>query len=437
MAAKDDEKKDERDEDEDEEEGSEDEEEGSEDEEEEDEEEEESDDEDEDEEEEEEDDEEDEEEEEEDEPKPSEEADPAAIARRVAALGADDDTERLAREEEEKLRERKKKRKGLAKRGLQASQSRRLRKIADRAPKARRPVASAIEAADPLLERTAKLGEWARKNQKGVYVVGVLVAIGLAVFGSITYLDRKKANEASAALAAAVADERGRIGDPEEEDPDKPKDLTPVFKTVEDRREAALGKYRGVVSKFAGTGAATLARLAEGSLLLDKRDPDGAASAFLDAKSSPLAQADSEVRGRALEGLGFAYELKAVVDSAQKDKHLDDALKQFRELENMDVSGFKELGMYHQGRVYQAKGDKDKAIEELKSLHERLNQPGANHGMRYLEEVTDDRLRMLDPQAIPPKQASPFGGGGGPGGNKMTDAQIRALMEQLQKKAPK
>ena len=109
--------------------------------------------------------------------------------------------------------------------------------------------------------------------------------------------------------------------------PDKPKDLTPVFKTVEDRREAALGKYRGVVSKFAGTGAATLARLAEGSLLLDKRDPDGAASAFLDAKSSPLAQADSEVRGRALEGLGFAYELKAVVDSAQKDKHLDDALK--------------------------------------------------------------------------------------------------------------
>jgi len=56
----------------------------------------------------------------------------------------------------------------------------------------------------------------------------------------------------------AVADERGRIGDPDEaDDPEKPKDMTPVFKTAADRREAALGKYRGVMSKYAGTGAAS------------------------------------------------------------------------------------------------------------------------------------------------------------------------------------
>ena len=376
--------------------------------------------------------EEDEEEEEEEEAKPVEEASPEAIARRVAALGADDDVERIAREEEEKLRERKKKRKGLAKRGLQASASRRLAKIAARAPKARRPVASAIEAADPLLERTAKLGQWARQNQKVMVIAGLVAAAGVGIFATVTYLEKKKAMEASAGLAAAVADERGRIGDPDEgDDPDRPKDLMPVFKTPEDRREAALGKYRGVISKFAGTGAATLARLAEGSLLLDKRDPDGAAGAFLDVKASPLAQADSEVRGRALEGLGFAYELKASLDAPQKDKHLDDALKEFRELESTDVSGFKELGMYHQGRVYQAKGDKEKAIEELKSLHERLTAPGTNHAMRYLEEVADDRLRALDPAALPPKQTGQLAG---PGGNKLSEAQIRALFEQYQKK---
>jgi len=110
----------------------------------------------------------------------------------------------------------------------------------------------------------------------------------------------------------------------------------------------------------------------------------------MDVKGSPLAQADSEVKGRALEGLGFAYELKAVLDAPQKDKHLGDAIKEFKELENTDVSGFKELGMYHQGRVYETKGEKDKAIEELKSLHERLAAPGTNHAMRYLEEVCDD-----------------------------------------------
>jgi hypothetical protein len=378
--------------------------------------------------------EEEEDEDEDEEPTSSEEASPEAIARRVAALGADDDVERIAREEEKKLQERKKKRTG-AKKGLQAAASRRLKKIAARAPKKRRPVASAIEAADPLLERTAKLGEWARKNQKVVYILGTVVAVGLAVFGSITYLDKKKANEASSGLAAAVADERGRIGDPDEgDDPDRPKDLTPIFKTAADRREAALTKYRSVTSKYAGTGAATLARLAEGSLLLDKRDPDGAAAAFLDVKSSPLAQADSEVRGRALEGLGFAYELKATLDAPQKDKHLDDAIKEFRELENTDVVGFKELGMYHQGRVFQTKGDKDKAIEELKSLHERLTAPGANHAMRYLEEVSDDRLRTLDPSALPPKQTGQLGG---PGGNSLTEAQMRALMDQMKQRSPK
>ena len=51
-----------------------------------------------------------------------------------------------------------------------------------------------------------------------------------------------------------------------------------MFKTYEDRREAALKKYREVEARFPKTGAAILARLAEGSLLLDKHEPDPARS---------------------------------------------------------------------------------------------------------------------------------------------------------------
>jgi hypothetical protein len=361
---------------------------------------------------------------------PEVDASPEAIAKRVAAFGEEDEAEVIARQEEQKLAARRKK--GRGKRGLQKAASKKLRKIAAKAPKRRRPVATAIEGADPLLERTARIGEWAQKNQKLVWGVAAVAVIGAAIFGSVTYLDRKKANEASVVLAQAVADERGRIGEEkEDEDPDRPKDLTPIFKTGEDRRESALKKYREVTAKFPGTGAAMLARLAEGSLLLDKREADPAASAFLDVKASPLAQADAEVRGRSLEGLGFAYELKAVLTPAEKDRYLDDAIKQFRELENTDVSGFKELGMYHQGRCYEAKGDKEKAKELLKSLHERLSQPGTPLHMTYLQNVTDDRLRVLDPLALPPKPAGMLGG---PGGNKLSEAQIRALFEQLQQK---
>lgn len=361
---------------------------------------------------------------------PEVDASPDAIAKRIAALADEDAVEAFARAEEAKLAARRKK--GQGKRGLQKAASKRLKKIASKAPKRNRPVASAIEAADPLLERTARAGEWVKKNQKVVWAVAAVAAIGALVFGAVGYMGHKKANLASAVLEQALMDERGRIGeDPVDEDHDRPKDLSPVFKTGEERREAALRKYRDVTTRFPGTGAATLARLAEGSLLLDKREPDPAASAFSDVKDSPLAQADSEVRGRALEGLGFAYELKALVVPADKDRHLEAAIKQFRELENTDVTGFKELGMYHQGRCYEAKGDKEKAKEVLKSLHERLTQPGEGLHMTYLQNVADDRLRALDPLALPPKPAGMLGG---PGGNKLTEAQMRALFEQLQQK---
>src|SRR5262249_53177694 len=157
------------------------------------------------------------------------------------------------------------------------------------------------------------------------------------------------------------------------------------------------------------------------SLLLDARDADGAIRAYSDARGSALAANDAEVRGRALEGLGFAYEMKG---------NPDEAIKSFRELENtVDVLGFKELGMYHQARVYEAKGDKEKAKELLKTLHERINKPGETLPFPYLKDVADDRLRALDPTALPPKPQGQMG----PGGGRMNEEQIRKLIEQMKR----
>jgi len=365
------------------------------------------------------------------------------IARRVAALGEEDDVERLARLEEEKLaerrrRERQAKGKGKKKGGLEAAASKRLAKIGTKAPPPKRAVAMAVDA-DPLIEKTAQLSKWVKKNQKGVGVLVAAAVLAGAVFGGYVYMQGKREGDASVTLATAVADERGRIGDPakEEEDSDGPKDPRPLFKTTADRREAALTKYREVESKFAGTGAAYLARLGEGSLLLDKEEPDAAIAAFNDAKDSPLAKVDAEVHGRALEGLGFAYEIKAQkANGDEKTKWLDEALKPFHELESTDALGFKELGMYHQARVYEEKGDKDRAKELLKTVYERTSKPGENQVFPYLEQYAEDRLRSLDPSALPPK--SPMAGMGGLGGmmggnNKLTDAQRRAIQEAMRK----
>ena len=364
-------------------------------------------------------------EEEEGEPEEEDAASPEAIARRVAALGDDDDEiAAIAASEEAKLAVRKRAERGKMS-GLEKSASKRLEKIGTKA-RPKREVATAIEAAEPTVERAMRAEEWAKAHQKSVWgVVGFVVVVALGWFG-YAYMQRQKSLDASVALAQAVADEMARIGDPPKDDPDKPIDPGLSFKTYDERRESALAKYREVRSKYPATGAATLARLGEGSLLLDKRETDGAVTAFSDAKDSPLAKADGEVMGRALEGLGFAYEQKAQITPAERDKYLDEAVTEFKALENTDVVGFKELGMYHQARVAEQKGDVAKAKELLKALHERLNEPGQNHPLPYLQELTDDRLRRLDPSALPAKESGMLGNGPG-GGKGLTPQQLKQL----------
>ncbi len=360
---------------------------------------------------------------------------PEAIARRVAALGEEDQIEVFAREEERKLAERRAGTKKMGKKGgLETAASKKLSKIGTRA-EPKRAMATAADA-DPLIEKTAKLSEWAKENQKTVQVVGALIAASLLGIAGFLYFEHKHETEASTLLTKAVEDERARVGEPPKDDPENPVEAPLSFKTYEERRESALKKYREVESKYPKTGAAILSRLAEGSLLLDKHEADPAAAAFTDVKGSPLASADQEVKGRALEGLGFALELKAQAAPAEAAKYYDEALKVYKELENtIEVRGFKELALYHQARVTLNKGEKDKAKEILVGLKERFNKiedttsnVPAGPSFPYLREVAMDRLREIDPTAAPKMQAAP---GGSP---QLTPAQIRKMIEDAQKK---
>ncbi|MGH7283694.1 MAG: hypothetical protein ACRELY_19385, partial [Polyangiaceae bacterium] len=267
---------------------------------------------------------------------------PEAIQKRLDALGGESEEDRAAREEEEKLAERRQKMKsrgkGRGKSGLQSAASKRLSDIGSKGPVKKKKKAagaspySAIATSDDiegdaLLETAAKFNKWLKANSKtAAMVVGALVIIGIGTAGWF-FMQHRKDTAASTTLEQAVADVNGRIGDPDKiEDEDRPKDTSPIFKTVAERQDAALSKFREVTAKYPGTGAAYLARLSEGSLLLDKHDIPGAIAAYMDVKDSPLAKVDVEVHGRALENLGFAYELKA--DEGDTASY-NDALKTF------------------------------------------------------------------------------------------------------------
>lgn len=353
-------------------------------------------------------------------------ATPASILARVQALGEEDENDRISREEEEKLAERRAAAKKKSR--LESSASKKLDAIGTKPKKKKRPVveATADEAEpkpynDALYRRTMTLGEWISQNRKMVGIVAAAAAAaGLVVFGYFSYTGKQNA-DASRILLEATADETGRIGAPGKKDDDAPPDPRPEFPTIEARNASALAKYREVSSKYKGTGPAILAKLAEGSLLLDGKDADGALTAYEDARKSPLAAVDSEVRGRALEGIGFAYEMKG---------KLDDAAKTYKELENtVEVKGFKELAIYHQARVAEAQGDKDKAKGLYKTVYTRISDPLAKSPFPYLQEAVEDRLRALDPAALPAKPT----GFGAPGSNPMNEAQLKKLQEQIKK----
>ncbi len=211
--------------------------------------------------------------------------------------------DRIARRGGEKLRERRKGKKG--KKGLEAAASKRLAKIGE--IKVKRPSAPGRRRrpeADPLLERTARLTQVDQGAPPDVRAARRRRAAGRRRLPRLDVLaDQARGRGVGDAGAGASPTSTGTSPTrTTTTTTSAPPALSRRSRPSAERRDAALAKYREVESKFAGTGAAILARLAEAGLLLDKGDAKGAEAAYEDVKASPLAQADAQVRGRATRG---------------------------------------------------------------------------------------------------------------------------------------
>jgi predicted negative regulator of RcsB-dependent stress response len=278
---------------------------------------------------------------------------------------------------------------------------------------------------DALARMTASAGKWVRTNLTMIQVV--VVGAVLITVGVVFYLDNSEAKlgEASDGLAKAVAAERGRVlAEDKRTDEEKEGDPTLVYASEEERSKAALDAYAKVGAEHPGTGAAILAKLGEAGVKLDQGQWDAALESFSSVLASPLAGADLDVKGRAVEGQAFAREGKG---------DLDGALSGFKELEGIDARGYKELALYHQARIHVAKGDKDKAKELLKQAREKLATPSPDgDSFQFLEAVVDEELRALDPSAVPSRPSL-----SGPKGSSLTPEELQKLLRQAQEAGQK
>lgn len=280
------------------------------------------------------------------------------------------------------------------------------------------------EMVDDALARSASaVGKWLRDNFSKLQWVLLAAVVGGGGYAFYASQTEKTTADASDTLAAGVRAATGRVmAEDKRSDEEKEADPNKVFKTADERADTALASYRKVIAQHPGTGAAILARMGEGGALLDKRDWDKALEAYSAVASSTLAGADTDVKARALEGLGFAKEGKG-------DK--DGATAAFKELAGL--AGYKELGQYHEARILLAKGENDKAKDLLKQVHDALEKPTEVKSTAYLKNAVDDTLRRLDPTLAPAK--SPIGGGAK--GGAMSQEEIEKALKQLKERMEK
>ncbi len=305
-----------------------------------------------------------------------------------------------------------------------APENRRARRAArsrgDQPAERRRPVETRLAAGERVDDAFARAADGAMRFLKERFnVLQWLIVLGAAGWiGWQIYSWRtdKGAVKAALEISEAMAAELGRVGVVGEEKRDDrgALDTRQVFATEEARLEAAAAAYRKVVESQKGKPAASLAKLGLAGVLFDQAKYDEALKAYEEVRGSELAKTDPESRGRTLEGMALCLEAKG-------DK--DGALKRLSELENAEISGFRELALYHQGRLLHDKGDDAAAKERLKKVVEKLGKdvkPGAQEP-NYLLEISRDLLQRIDPSALPPPSS---------------DEALQKALEQFQKKLP-
>lgn len=238
--------------------------------------------------------------------------------------------------------------------------------------KSHEPEASAaVEPTEAVLSFWERLGEQLSPHKFKIIALIAAVAIvliGVSVYG---WIDRRRESAATTQFQAVMETRTARIQTADEppmpgEDPE-----AKVFKTAQERDTATLAALETIEKDYGSSDVAKQARLVKAGVLFDLRRYDDAAAAYRAVLQSPPPGALAFV---AREGLGLAIEAKALAekDAAARQSGLDAALAEYKQLQP-DAKGFyRDMALWHQGRILQLEGKKPEAIAMFKELKDKF-----------------------------------------------------------------
>jgi len=272
----------------------------------------------------------------------------------------------------------------------EAAQKRKTRRDAERRAAVTRNLAPGEMVDDALARSTQAATTWLKRHFNKMQWVIVAVAVG--GIGSQIYRSRVHKSEAKAtdALMAGVFAEIGRVGTEDESGPDPStgiEDPRQHFADDAARLKAAEERFRAAGGS---PSVKTLAELGLAGVLFDAGKHKDALAAYQAVQGSALAKTDADVRLRSLEGAALAQEALGNKEAAQKG---------FRELGNSDIAYFAALGLYHQGRLAFAAGEREPAKDFLKKAIDKAGTPPPESAPSYIAHAAKELLATIDPNA--------------------------------------
>lgn len=270
-----------------------------------------------------------------------------------------------------------------------------------------------------------------------VIMAGLVGWIGYEVY---SWRHDKNAEKATEALFKALSAETGKVGADSADVGDRggPTDVRRSFATDEERLKAAKTEYLAASGSVGGK-ATVLADLGAAGTAYDLGLYKDAQASFEKVTRQPAYATDRDIKGRTLEGLGMAIE-------AQKNE--DQALKVFRELQNMDVPNFSALGLYHQARILKGQGKTEDALKLLDKAGEKLvplkETPAV---IKYIGTQVVELMELIDPKKAKElsdklmstealkrlADSKALGGLGGPGGQNISPELQQRIQEMMEK----